>query len=145
MALHHEGAVYSAAFSPDGKWVVTASSDKTARVWEAFIGSGEDSSLLAEVAEVISGYEVTESGTLQPTESTPARLRRLHEIADRAALGEPTAASFLKWLFSPPGERTISPGLTTPVCEFVQNLIKTGRSAEAEDEFPGRDRFCRQQ
>ncbi len=29
-------AVYSAAFSPDGKRIVTASWDKTARVWDVF-------------------------------------------------------------------------------------------------------------
>jgi WD40 repeat protein len=34
----HTGSVYSASFSPDGKWVVTASMDKTARVWEAATG-----------------------------------------------------------------------------------------------------------
>lgn len=34
----HEGAVRSAAFSPDGKFVATSSWDKTARVWEAATG-----------------------------------------------------------------------------------------------------------
>ncbi len=33
-----EQAVYSASFSPDGKRVVTASRDKTARVWDAETG-----------------------------------------------------------------------------------------------------------
>jgi WD40 repeat protein len=34
--LHgHQGAVISTSFSPDGKLILTASSDKTARVWDA--------------------------------------------------------------------------------------------------------------
>src|SRR5215203_2522070 len=36
----HEGAVFSAGFSPDGTRIVTASYDNTARVWMAD-GSGE--------------------------------------------------------------------------------------------------------
>jgi predicted oxidoreductase (fatty acid repression mutant protein) len=37
-ALEHQGAVLSAAFSPDGTRVVTASKDKTARVWDTVTG-----------------------------------------------------------------------------------------------------------
>ena len=35
----HEGGVNSAAFSPDGTRVVTASDDRTARVWDAATGA----------------------------------------------------------------------------------------------------------
>jgi hypothetical protein len=38
MLIGHTGAVRSAIFSPDGKRIVTASLDKTARVWDAFTG-----------------------------------------------------------------------------------------------------------
>ena len=37
--LLHAGAVWSASFSPDGKWVVTASIDHTARLWDAATGA----------------------------------------------------------------------------------------------------------
>jgi WD40 repeat protein len=33
----HEGVVHSASFSPDGQRIVTASDDRTARVWPAAI------------------------------------------------------------------------------------------------------------
>jgi WD40 repeat protein len=36
--MKHDGEVFSAQFSADGKWVVTASSDNTARVWDAATG-----------------------------------------------------------------------------------------------------------
>jgi WD40 repeat protein len=38
LILHHGGPVYVAAFSPDGKCIVTASVDHSARVWEAATG-----------------------------------------------------------------------------------------------------------
>jgi WD40 repeat protein len=36
--LQHEGPVYSVRYSPNGKWVITASRDGTARVWDVDTG-----------------------------------------------------------------------------------------------------------
>jgi WD40 repeat protein len=38
MLSGHEGSVFSAEFSPDGTRIVTASADKTARIWDAATG-----------------------------------------------------------------------------------------------------------
>lgn len=48
--LVHQAAVTSAAFSPDGKRVVTASEDTTARVWDT--ATGEVAASNATVEEV---------------------------------------------------------------------------------------------
>jgi WD40 repeat protein/Tfp pilus assembly protein PilF len=37
--IGHTNNITSAAFSPDGKWIVTASEDKTARIWSAATGA----------------------------------------------------------------------------------------------------------
>src|SRR3972149_222936 len=34
----HRDVIYSASFSPDGRWVVTASGDHTARIWDTATG-----------------------------------------------------------------------------------------------------------
>jgi hypothetical protein len=48
----HENYVHSAAFSPDGKRIVTASSDKTARLWDAETGKQIGAPLVGHEAAV---------------------------------------------------------------------------------------------
>jgi hypothetical protein len=79
--MPHQGQIYRAAFSPNGRFVVTASTDKTARVWNVLLGSdsAEDANLLADLAEVVGGYRLTELGSIVVLEEAErrARVRRL--------------------------------------------------------------------
>src|SRR5215510_7955751 len=63
----HEGPIMSAAFSPDGSGVVTASTDKTARIWvsatakEIFILRGHEAALWSAAFSPDSSRVVTAS------------------------------------------------------------------------------------
>jgi len=50
--LRHEGSVWSATFSPDGRLVVTASQDGTARLWQT--STGERVAVMGHKGEVLS-------------------------------------------------------------------------------------------
>jgi WD40 repeat protein len=63
----HEGPVIGAAFSPDGSRVVTASPDKTARIWGAT--TGEESMVLRGHVGVVTGAAFNPDGSRIVTSS----------------------------------------------------------------------------
>jgi hypothetical protein len=79
--LQHDQPVSDAAFSPEGRRIVTVSGG-TARMWDVLLGSGsaEDEALLADLAEVLGGYRITELGSPVPLEGAEY-LERVRRIA----------------------------------------------------------------
>jgi WD40 repeat protein len=85
--LEHQAAVASAAFSRYGTRVVTASGDKTARVWDAATGTPVTRPL-AHHAEVVSLFDSAKLATTPATTRRPGRpSRRAFGRAARPALG----------------------------------------------------------
>jgi hypothetical protein len=63
--LRHGDCVWSAAFSPDGRQVLTTSGDGTARVWELPLEKRPLAELV-QMAQVLTGLEMREPGQLVP-------------------------------------------------------------------------------
>ena len=91
LVLGHEGLALSAAFSPDGQRIVTASSNKTARLWDAATGKPIGGPLKGHEAAVLSaafspdGQRIVTASDGQDG----ARLGRRDRAADRRAAQRP--------------------------------------------------------
>jgi WD40 repeat protein len=77
----HRERVNKVAFSPDGRSIVTASDDGTGRIWDVMIdpGSPERRRRLADLAEVLGGYRVTDFNSVVPLEE-PERVQRTRQL-----------------------------------------------------------------
>jgi WD40 repeat protein len=107
--LGHDGSVSSAAFSPDGKRIVTASLDKTARLWDAATGQS--------IGAPLRGHEdAVESAAFSPNgerivTASDDKTARLWDAATGQPIGEPLKGhedAVLSAAFSPDGTRIVT-------------------------------------
>ena len=101
--------MYSAAFSPDGKRIVTASDDKTARMWDGETGKP--------IGEPLKGHEGTVvSAAFSPdgkriVTASHDKTARLWDAVTGKPIGEPLkghAGRVLSAAFSPDGKRIVT-------------------------------------
>jgi tetratricopeptide (TPR) repeat protein len=132
--MKHEGIVSHAAFSPDGRRIVTASKDKTARVWDAATG------------QPISTSMKHEDDVLHAVFSPDGR-RIVTASADRtarvwdAATGQPISTSMRHEgivshaAFSPDGRRIVTASMdkTARVWDAATDQTIKPREDEAKD------------
>ena len=139
--MMHERSVVTAAFSPDGRYVVTASWDGTARLWE-FFSFVEPSSLMARWGEVVGGYRLNEQGTMVRMENQIEKISNFKEEVVRTGKDDP-AAGIISWFFADKSRRTIAPGFSIEVPEYVDLMVERntrGSLSQALDMDPGNPR-----
>src|SRR5256885_7161654 len=129
--MRHEGGVWTASFSPDGRRIVTACSDNTAQVWDVAVDL--DLPLPAwvpELAEALGGQRFNEEGLLAPPNKSIVELRE--EL--RALKGDDFWSRLGRWFFMRGSERTISPDSKITVGKLVrQHSAETSEAKPTEE------------
>jgi hypothetical protein len=133
-----EDAVNSAQFSPDGQRIVTATFNKTARLWDVPTLSSKDTAedilLLADLAEATCGIVMQTAGQAETLNLMPAdQVRAAREKIAARFRGWSSELTplqrFLKWSVSGARTRTISPFSDLTIPDWVENRIKEGTLA----------------
>jgi WD40 repeat protein len=109
LILDHNGFVYGAAFSPDGTRIVTASEDRTARIWDAATGKP--------IGEPLKGHEgAVESAAFSPdgqriVTASEDETVMIWDAASGKAIREPLRGhtkEVMTAAFSPDGRRVLT-------------------------------------
>ncbi len=117
--LRHNSTVSTATFSPDGQRLVTTSSDNTARIWDLPLSPFSTPKWLLELAETIGGVTPNQGvGGSDASDELTTVKRHLEE-----ALADAPYVRWGRWFFADRATRTVSPGSTITVPEYVQRRI----------------------
>ena len=98
----HERAVRSVAYSPDGQWIVTSSSDKTVKVWDAQTGTelmtltGHDSKVYSAVYSP-DGQRIVTAGEDGIVQIYTTDMDELLQIAESRVTRQLTAEEKVKY------------------------------------------------
>ena len=138
--LQHFGPALDASFSPDGARLLTMSGDGSARLWHLPVTTTEDAPLIVELAEIVSGYHVSEAGSLIAVMDASVRLQGLREAPPAAGRKQGSAAALLRWVFEDPWQRRISHLSLLTANDYIRSRLSVcmpAATSEAAWHFPG--------
>src|SRR5277367_4635558 len=95
--MKHANRVNSAVFSPDGQHVLTASDDGTVRIWDSYWPL-QPPECLADWAEAVGGWRLSDAGALIPIDDPVEKLARLRESSAALPPDNPCAL-VSEWIF----------------------------------------------
>ncbi len=127
-----QGGKRSAQFSPDGKRIVTASGDNTARVWD-ISARGQASAWLPRLAEAVAGQHLNDRGVFEQLNEDQGRV--LEEIRAQlsSAPSDDDWTILGRWFLADRSTRTISPFSKITVPEYIENRIKENTPASLDE------------
>jgi dipeptidyl aminopeptidase/acylaminoacyl peptidase len=131
--------VNSAQFSPDGKRVVTAAVDGTARVWDVAPSPENHPDWLPQLAEAISGQALNQQGLLVPTLLNRADVINQIRQELNQAPDQDGWVVWGRWFLADPTARTVSPFSRKTVPEYIDDRMqeKTAESLEEAERMAG--------
>ena len=104
--LRHEAVIMHAAFSPDGRRVVTASYDRTAKVWDAATGEPLGEPMRHQDAVKYAGFDC--SGTRVLTASNDKTARVWDAATGRPVTPPMTHSDWVNAAWSPDGTKVVT-------------------------------------
>lgn len=120
--LKHATKVERASFSPDGQRVVTTCRDGTVRVWDANTSQSLGSPVSIEEIIALSGCHVADNGQLEWLPG-PEWMALINKVKAQAQQGTTKKDQLMRWHFSDPATRTISPFSQITVPQHIEREI----------------------
>ena len=130
MAGHTEW-VTSAVFSPDGRRVLTASDDNTARLWPLLPSHQPPPDWFGDYLIWIGGLRIGDDG--HPVPLTVADRQTIAQSLHAHADEDSDYARLLRWSLAPAAERTVDPYGTATRVQWAAQIIQRGGDKAAMD------------
>ncbi len=129
--FHHDGAANSACFSPDGKHILTAGRDGVVAIYDWVPLDEHPPMWLAELAEAVGGYRLSDAGVAEYVEDSVQILARLRQSLTNAAPSD-AVRTWGQWYLADRGTRTISPFAHISVHQMAEQLSQRNDAQSLE-------------